>query len=72
MSNKNTVFRPTASETKADSVTRIAKGMIDADTTARQDKTQRLRMARLERDLAEKEKTETASKKRPRKPSSKS
>ena len=44
LTNKNTVFRRTAPETKADSVTRIVKGMIDADTSAREAKTLRLRV----------------------------
>lgn len=48
--NKNTLFRPSQSETKADSTNKIAGDMIEAETTARQDKTQRLRAARLERD----------------------
>lgn len=65
--NKNTVFRATASETKADSVTRIAKGMIDAETSARQAKTQRLRTARHERDVSEKALAESTPKKMSRK-----
>ena len=43
LTNKNTVFRQTASETKADSVTRIVKGMIDAVSSAREANTQTLR-----------------------------
>lgn len=69
--DKNTVFRPTASETKADSVTKIVKGMIDADTSAREAKTQRLRAARLERDISEKAEAATAPKKKSRKPAAK-
>ena len=71
MPNKNTVFRQTASETKADSVTRIAKGMIESDTSAREAKTQRLRAARLERDMSEKAQAEKGPKKKSRKPSPK-
>ncbi|WOI57969.1 hypothetical protein [Palleronia sp. LCG004] len=71
MSNKNTVFRPTPSETKADSVTRIVKGMIAADTSARQSKTERLRAARLDRDASAKTEAEAAPKKKPKKAPSK-
>ncbi|WP_139250735.1 hypothetical protein [Palleronia salina] len=72
MLNKKPVFRPTASETKADSVSRIVKGMTDAENSARQAKTQRLRAARLERDLSEKAVVEKGAKKKSRNLSSKS
>jgi len=71
LSTKNTVFRPTASETKADSITRIVKGMIDADTSAREAKTQRLRAARLERDTSEAAQVAPEPKKKSRKRSAK-
>ena len=69
--NKNVVFRPTASELKADSVTKIAKGMVDADTSVREAKTQRLRAARLERDKSEKAQKATSLQKKSRKSSAK-
>ncbi len=53
MVTKDTLFRPTKSETKADSTTRIARGIIDAQATARQAKTARLHAARAERDASE-------------------
>lgn len=52
--NKDNLFRPSKFESKSDSVNKIAKGMIEADASARQDKTQRLRAARLQRDESEK------------------
>ncbi|WP_175550293.1 hypothetical protein [Palleronia salina] len=70
--NKNTVFRPTASETKADNITRIVKDMVEADSSARQAKTQKLRAARLARDISEKARLEPAPSKKVRKTSRKS
>ena len=67
LSNKNTVFRPTASESKADNVTRIVKEMTEADTSARQAKTEKLRASRIERDISEKSRIEEAPKKKVRK-----
>ena len=70
--NKNTLFRPSAAETKADSITKIAKAMIEADASARQAKTQKLRAARLERDESEKaQKVASPQKKTRKKPASK-
>lgn len=54
MLTKHTLFRPSKVETKADSIAKIAKGITEADTSAREAKTQRLRAARLERDASEK------------------
>lgn len=68
--NKDTLFRPSKSESKADSVNKIARDMIEADTSARQDKTQRLRAARLERDESEKAQ-KTSPQKKSRKSSAK-
>ena len=67
--NKDTLFRPSKSESKADSVNKIARGMIDADASARQNKTQRLRAARLERDESEKAQKTTSLQKKSQKPS---
>ena len=71
LSNKNTVFRPTASESKADNVTRIVKEMTEADTSARQAKTEKLRASRIERDISEKSRMEEAPKNKVRKTSKK-
>lgn len=48
--NKNTLFRPSKPEAKSDTVSRIATGITEAETTAREAKTRRLRAARLERE----------------------
>jgi hypothetical protein len=71
MSNKNTVFRPTASESKADNVTRIVKEMTEADTSARQAKTEKLRASRIARDTSENARIEEVPKKKVRKTSKK-
>ena len=70
MLSKDNLFRPSKSESKSDSVNKIAKGMIEADTSARQDKTQRLRAARLKRDESEKAQQPASSQKKTRKKSS--
>ena len=72
MRTKDNLFRPTKSESKADSTTRAAKEIIDAQKTARDAITQRLRLARLEREASEKAQTAAAPKtKAPRKSRSK-
>lgn len=54
---KDTLFRPSRMETKAETTTAVAMGMIDKESAARDAKTQRLRAARLEREAAELRKT---------------
>lgn len=56
MLNKNTLFRPSKPEAKSDTVSRIATGITEAETTAREAKTRRLRAARLEREQSGKKK----------------
>ena len=53
MVTKHTLFKPSKAETKADSTTQIAKGIIESEKIARDAKTNRLRAARLERKAAE-------------------
>ena len=53
MLTKNTLFRPSKAESKADSTTKVAMGIIDSETAAREVKTARLRAARAERDAFE-------------------
>ncbi|WP_089879937.1 hypothetical protein [Citreimonas salinaria] len=55
MLNKNTLFRPGKPEAKGDAISRIATGITDAETTAREAKTRRLRAARLEREQSAKQ-----------------
>lgn len=51
----NAVFQPKASkqEAKADTTTRVAREILDVEVAKREAKTERLRLARLERELAE-------------------
>ena len=53
MLNKDTLFHMTKSESKADSTTRVVKELVQAQTSERETKTQRLRAARLARDEAD-------------------
>lgn len=53
MPTKDTLFRPTASQTKAAGTHAAAMLIIDDETAARTAKTKRLRNARLEREAAE-------------------
>ena len=53
MLTKNNVFRPSKAESKADATTEVVKGIVEADTAAREAKTARLRAARAERDASE-------------------
>lgn len=53
MVTKDSLFRQSRPETKADATTKIAKGIIDAETDAREAKTARLRKSRAERDASE-------------------
>ncbi|MBN2907850.1 MAG: hypothetical protein JXJ18_14155 [Rhodobacteraceae bacterium] len=50
MLTRDTLFRPVKPQTKADTTTEIARGIIQADADAREAKTHRLRTARLERE----------------------
>jgi hypothetical protein len=52
MVTKHTLFRPTKSESKADSTNSVAKGIIASETSAREAKVARLRKARLEREAS--------------------
>ncbi len=54
MLNKDNLFRASKVETKASKTTSIAMGIVEADGLARDEKTQRLRAARVERDASEK------------------
>ena len=72
--NKNTVFRPSKAETKAESTNTFVKAIIEGETATREAKTARLRAARAERDANAKihEEAQKAStpKKTPRKKAS--
>ena len=50
----NAVFQPKSSkqEAKADTTTRIAREIIDGEASAREAKTERLRAARLAKEVA--------------------
>jgi hypothetical protein len=50
MVTKLTLFRPTRTETKADTTTSVAQSIIASETSAREAKVERLRKARLERE----------------------
>jgi hypothetical protein len=50
MVTKHTLFRPTRTETKADTTTSVAQSIIASETSAREAKVERLRKARLERE----------------------
>jgi hypothetical protein len=50
---KDTLFRPTAAQTKAAETHSASKRIIDAETAERTAKTVRLRHARLERDASQ-------------------
>ena len=54
MRTRDTLFRATKAESKADSTTRVAREIIEAETSARDLKVQRLRAARLEKEAAAK------------------
>lgn len=53
MVTKHNLFRPSKAESKADATTTVAKGIIEAETSAREAKVERLRRARLDRDASE-------------------
>jgi hypothetical protein len=63
---RHTLFKPSKAETKAESTTTVAMGIIEAETAARQAKTERLKAARLEREAAEKAPEPKARKTKPR------
>lgn len=69
--NKNTVFKPSKAETKAESTNTLVKGIIESETATREAKTARLRAARAERDanakIHEESQKAPAPKKTPRK-----
>lgn len=67
MVTKDTLFRPSKAESKADSTTKVAMGIIDSETAARDVKTARLRAARAERDASEAVATAAAATDKPRK-----
>ena len=46
MRTKHTLFRSSAAESKADATTKIARGIVEAETAARQANMARLRAAR--------------------------
>ena len=69
MPSKDTLFRPSKAETKADSTTKIVKGIVDAETAARQAKVARLRSARAERDAFEAAQKPATAPKKPRRKS---
>ncbi len=69
MPTKNTLFRPSKVESKADSTTKVVKGIVEDETAARQAKTARLRAARAERDASEAAQKAAAPQKKPRKKS---
>jgi hypothetical protein len=53
MATKNTLFRPSKAESKADTTTSVAKSIIESEKSERLAKTERLRKAREERDAGE-------------------
>lgn len=55
MATKNTLFRPSKAESKADTTTSVAKSIIESEKSERLAKTERLRKARQERDAAERQ-----------------
>lgn len=55
MVTKQTLFRPSRMESKADATTTAARSIIDSETSARDAKVARLRKARLDREAAEAE-----------------
>lgn len=57
MVTKHTLFRPTRTETKADTTTSVAQSIVASETSAREAKVERLRKARLEREASEAPKT---------------
>ncbi|WP_375263101.1 hypothetical protein [Palleronia sp.] len=71
MVTKDTLFRPSKAESKADTITKIAMGIIDSETAARESKTARLRAARAERDASEATRIASGVKKTPKKKSAK-
>lgn len=66
----NAIFQPKASkqEAKADTTTRVAREIMDVEVAKREAKTERLRLARLEREYAEAEKPSKPAAAKPRKP----
>lgn len=54
MRARDALFRTKKSETKADSTARISREITEAETSARELKSQSLRAARLERETAKK------------------
>ena len=67
MVTKDTLFRPSKAETKADSTNQVARGIIDAETTARQEKVAKLRAARADRDASEAAEKAANARKKPQK-----
>ncbi len=67
MLTKNTLFRPSKSESKADSTTKIAMELIEAENAERDAKTARLRAARVAREASAEKGQAAATKKKTRK-----
>lgn len=65
--NKNTLFRPSKAETKAENTNAFVRGIIESETATREAKTARLRAARSERDAAEKQHDEAQNAAAPKK-----
>ncbi|TCO72404.1 hypothetical protein [Rhodovulum euryhalinum] len=53
MVTKDTLFRPTKQETKADTTNRTAREIIRSEAEARESKTATLRAARMEKEAAQ-------------------
>ena len=70
MLTKDTLFRPSRAESKAESTATVAKGIIDAETATRQAKSAKLRAARIERDASEAAQKPAIAEAKPRKRSS--
>jgi hypothetical protein len=67
MANKDTIFKSTKPEDKAQRINDAARAIISAEDDARRSKTERLRAARLEREAKEGDAPEAkpASKRKP-------
>lgn len=52
MASKQTTFTPSLSEAKAASTTSVVKGIVEKQSADRQAKTDRLRAARLEKEIS--------------------
>lgn len=70
MLTKDTLFRPTKTETKLSNTTSIAKGIVEAQTAMRQATMAKLREARIARDASQAALNATMVQKKPRKKTS--